>query len=831
MPEITEQPLKIIDKESRSESIFEEYRDEADIGNEMIKELMKRFKRCRKSKDKDSEIKDGDWFYLSDNNPKTGILSICPGLSTLFNIERGLMSDNKDINKDILINYEDQIHRMIQYIVTSVKKGDAYHFGATPFINEGEVFDEKTPYLGSVLWILSTLLHVWRLAYLGKITLRIVEDICYDGKLPEITDADAKKRQHEEQLANVESIILECISIIDRSFITGEGDKKESGWNYTIPPLVENEAKSKTDQKKKMKRSLYFTYKVSEAWLDIVIAFGDTFARNREIERRIKTIGEGKLADTDYWKSAKVRKDISEKDEKNYRKTHSNEKEINEYMGFWSKVRENAAIDEKLNGFIIGDENRGVNKGKRIFDPESVISRLKENLLGIGGELWSRFGEHMSDKVFYSDGGEGEKDVIMKGDPNGILFNTLFIQGIILNSAYDEKLKDEDNNIGEYLNLYDKMQQTIQSVLDLYNSAKKNGKLYKIERYVLLFDEFEESGRGIEELRRSKILGFTLLPFLIKINNLLSKYVVKYPQKQMRTFLELILSNSCYEDKEEKDENGEMVTIRKRIWLWESNGYNGLSNYYYAEALTNFYEYYNKYEAVFLDNVEKTRKANYETFQSEKAILDVELKQTKEKLDEANIALNEREGTITTLNLDLEKERKNEMLEALGNFVDNRNKEASRQQTLENVADAFEGAWQENIVKKKYFKDDENTDIKEIEEGEKALTVKISALLLDVFLYNYSAKIKKAVNDSTFPGLNQRDETERIALANVYLKNKIEKWLDAQLESLKDECNKPEFSVKNNKTAIDEFNNKVTSDIDLKIGKKYVMDNKNRGGN
>jgi hypothetical protein len=80
---------------------------------------------------------------------------------------------------------------------------------------------------------------------------------------------------------------------------------------------------------------------------------------------------------------------------------------------------------------------------------------------------------------------------------------------------------------------------------------------------------------------------FTLMPLLIRTNNVISEYLVKYPQANMRKYLGYILDNR-YESED------------KPQWIWEKDGFFSCSNYYYVSALGEFYAYYETYESRFI---------------------------------------------------------------------------------------------------------------------------------------------------------------------------------------------------------------------------------------
>ena len=80
------------------------------------------------------------------------------------------------------------------------------------------------------------------------------------------------------------------------------------------------------------------------------------------------------------------------------------------------------------------------------------------------------------------------------------------------------------------------------------------------------------------------ISTYDLVPLYCNTYNLISNYVIKYPQKEMRENLVWLLEN--------KSPKG---------WYWTQEGFSINSNLYYIYALDSFYGYYRRYEADFLN--------------------------------------------------------------------------------------------------------------------------------------------------------------------------------------------------------------------------------------
>ena len=137
---------------------------------------------------------------------------------------------------------------------------------------------------------------------------------------------------------------------------------------------------------------------------------------------------------------------------------------------------------------------------------------------------------------------------------------------------------------------FDEMQYALQNALRCYKYLLKEDKTYIIDQYFLSFKEkMPSSVIGLAKiLRRQRIQVTSLLPLLIRAYNEVSKYLIKYPQKQNIEYLRLILENRSDADKGKE-------------WAWDKDGYNITSENYFIKALRSFYEYYEEYEECYID--------------------------------------------------------------------------------------------------------------------------------------------------------------------------------------------------------------------------------------
>lgn len=191
---------------------------------------------------------------------------------------------------------------------------------------------------------------------------------------------------------------------------------------------------------------------------------------------------------------------------------------------------------------------------------------------------------------------------ITNSTTNDAMINTILHVLILLYAGVDidYKLIATENNAPAIIDdFYDEMQYAIQNILRCYKKLNAADKSYIVDQYVLSFKEKMPSDFAslAKTLRRQRIQVASTLPLLIIANNEISKYLVRYPQKQNMEYLAMIMRNRNLD----KNSNVE--------WAWDRDGYNITSQNYYIRALNDFYNYYDQYEANYIKYDEKVAKA------------------------------------------------------------------------------------------------------------------------------------------------------------------------------------------------------------------------------
>lgn len=221
-------------------------------------------------------------------------------------------------------------------------------------------------------------------------------------------------------------------------------------------------------------------------------------------------------------------------------------------------------------------------------------ARLKKRCMTAGRyeELRCRGRIDIATKFIGQNYTEVDMADILNSTTNDALINTVLHALILIYAGIDidyKKIGEKINKPSLQTSFYEEIQYALQNVLRVYNRLKAEDKLYIVEQYVLSFNEKMPSSKaGIaKQLRRQRIQVASTLPMLIRAYNEVSRYLVKFPQKQNTEYLALIMENRTGEE-------------GKKEWMWDLDGYNLMSEANFVRALSDFYEYYDRYERVYI---------------------------------------------------------------------------------------------------------------------------------------------------------------------------------------------------------------------------------------
>ncbi len=531
----------LVAESEKNDSIFYTYKDKIEVGKEIFKELYDRFHKVPGER---------MGFYMDDSK-EIGILSQCQSLQALLLLasDFGLDFDDDHIVSETETNYT--IREIMDFVIEDVIKristrtAGVYKFDASPY-DTGRHFDEKYSNIEAITWVVPSFLQALK----------------YHATIGETC-------KWEDKLVNV---ISYCLNYMNASFIkspnVGISKKLEIGWNFTADCE---------------EPSLYYSFAVCECFVEFYETFKE-YLNYYEAARNEEKFG--------------VRMDRKIRAEYEAHKNDYNKDLKKKAPGLNKDGRQIARFDA-YNELAL--RYKEINNGVETIDIDSPYGEFEANCKTVAKEVWRLTRSHLADKFFYNDLETTltEEDISI-ATTSDALFNTVYIINIMLDAGLDEDLElkkiiaESDEAVHkaerEYNDLFESCQVASQMAFRTYEKLKNNGKEYIVEQFLVGFNEaFTVHRDKVKELRKLRMRVFTLMPLLIRTNNVISEYLVKYPQVNMRKYLGYILENR-YEEK------------NKFKWIWENDGFFSCSNYYYISALGEFYNYYETYESKFIGN-------------------------------------------------------------------------------------------------------------------------------------------------------------------------------------------------------------------------------------
>ena len=524
-----------------SQQLFYNYKKKNEIGRNIFIELYKRF---------NNSPAEGPIGFCMDDGREVGLLSQCQSLQALL-----LLASDFDLSfDDANIISEDETNLTIRQIMDIViddvlkriktKQKGIYRFDASPY--ETKLFTVEFSNVEAITWVIPSFLQALK----------------YHAQIGETC-------MWEEELVDVIRYGLRYINdaFIDSADV-GTSDKLEIGWNFT---------------KNCEEPSLFYSFTVCECFVDFFETFED-YLSYREAERANNLYGS--------------KRPMSKKMEEQFKK-HMRNYQVQLAAGDRGV---DSKTGKKLAQFDEYHELRlrytAINGGNEAIEG-TEYGRLEANCKKVASEIWRLSKAQLADTFFYNDLHTTltEEDISM-ATTSDALFNTVYIINIMLDAGLDEDMQlahdvastdaEMEATMQEYNNLLEACQLASQRTFRAYEKLKVIGKDYIVDQFLIGFNErFDRHKDLVKELRKRRMRVFTLMPLLIRTNNAISDYLIKYPQHNMRKYLGYILENRY-------EESG------KSRWIWEKDGYFSCSNYYYVSALGEFYAYYDKYESKYI---------------------------------------------------------------------------------------------------------------------------------------------------------------------------------------------------------------------------------------
>lgn len=575
-------------------------------------------------------IEKGLTYFMSSTDyekSRSGLLSICPAVLTAMRLWKELSGEKeaskakKDTSRKLKEKLEEHIRNGIDAMMKIIYRDGEHEmkdsspvFDASPFEYEEDTFtkglEKGRSYIDSISWAVPVFLRI--------LNLTNKKDEAFFKK-----DTDKNLRDDAKFLAKW------CLRYTNASVIR-DANQNPVGWNYT-----------KLSNPVGAERSLNFTYAASTVYLSFYSEYEGIIEALRTLDAAMERLG----LDDKYWKNLGYLKNKSDEFKARLEEVEQRLKDIgadgdavDEETNVSQKNRElgnekaeieklvnaleilvNPKNAEKLETFMwFNDDKRVTNAAKKDGGSEAdvgEVSRLKLSLESVSADIWNKIGEAIEDKFFYDDHEltVANNEAIENGGQTNALFSGLLSIGIMLNAAYDVKI---NNDVGEKacLKMQEAMLLHIQKTQRFFDDLEERGNAFGVDTLILRFSQKindvvkEETGEratdGLSDkeladrLRKHYIRVNSLIPLLLKTNNILSKYVIRYPQKQMGESLAQISRQRV------RDSKTGMVK-----WLWETDKYNAVATYYYVDGIFSFYEYYNTYEKPFIRNYEDMRAA------------------------------------------------------------------------------------------------------------------------------------------------------------------------------------------------------------------------------
>lgn len=648
--------------------IFRRFKPQSVAAKDWIFDLVKNGYRAKK---RGGEI----GMYMSDEMPEVGVLSIAPSLSALLSelalLKSGESTETEMSFKDVLTAKDPDSgakNFVLVAVVNSIGKllSECFPRGITDGINSvlfsSSPFYDDSGLASNVQWIRNGYLDAASWVFLvtdliGGFLKRIEAELppaalssltwklniigptpTEDGRIEdnEITVSYSNAEGGMEKISAavrklyVESVRVTCDCIVLRG-------KKAVGWSFR---RMRNNGENADP-------SLYFSYVASTVYLGLYKRFnrGDNniIGKLRGYEKLLNDNDEGRTLEfykgiTDDKVFAGNIKRIRE-----IAKSGGNNG-LNEFAKFLEKLTEAERAELDL---LYNRINGGEPLSYKIRPNASgaLFYTLKQSLIEFSEMLWNEgfgtspsrvgFKVNMAKGPCFEDGSNVDMEALPRSSRDNSFFNNLLVIGILLNAAYDAELeaRDKENGTDEYEQMFNVFQLSIQNTQRCYNEMANKGLLYKIDSYILDFSERvdDDNIELAKQLRRVNMAVVPLLPLMLKSNNLMSEYVVKYPQRQMTDSLKDIIHN--------RKPNGNGGAF----WVWDKDGYNAITNYYYIDSLTAFYRYYIDYEYPCVEKEEDRR------IREQKIINDAEAQRQKDLAElraEKQIVIDELEAQL-----------------------------------------------------------------------------------------------------------------------------------------------------------------------------------------
>lgn len=514
-------------------TVFKKYRAKNEVGKDIL-ETLKKMTNSNKL------------FYLSETNSSVGLITLSQSLTSLAYLKQyGIKFDTF---KEYFVANLTAYFKELRYSPLC----NTLDFSASPYVKEDD--NLTSTYVDSIAKSLQTFMEIRELIH-----------TTFESNVEE--DIESLNSIYVEGVGNIKDVlaaITHCVKIcfsklsdvaivnnvpaelLDIKYETSDGEvvvgqRNYKGWNYSN---VEN-----VSTNSKFEPSLYFTYSVAIAYMSVYENIIDVLNYHRQViainerydqlenDSQYNPNEEGYVTREEALESIKKSDNIAKfsRDNEFYLEV------FNEYNRF-KKVM-------KSSGYYIYEKIKNV--------------KIKNDFIGLDYN-----GIDLQD--------------IKSSTTNNALFNTLFAIVILISSG----VADDFVEYQPERRYFELLQIAMENVYDSFCELEQSKKLYIVEQYILNFNEAIPDTLAEEAnlLRKQRIQVLSLVPLMVRTYNLVSQYLIQYPQKQMINYLELIMKYR------------HMNRNNKYEWCWDKDNYDINVNNLFICSLYDFYEYYEKYE-------------------------------------------------------------------------------------------------------------------------------------------------------------------------------------------------------------------------------------------
>lgn len=211
---------------------------------------------------------------------------------------------------------------------------------------------------------------------------------------------------------------------------------------------------------------------------------------------------------------------------------------------------------------------------------EGIHIVWKDNCYKVADNVWENYKKVMKDNFVDDTFPTGYKvitrDDILKSNSSNALFNSLFLVFILFYGYVNVRHSEEDVLLT--------MTSALQNVQRTYEQLRKESLEYLVDSYIIPFKSMHDRNQDIyiRYLNTKSLMDATLIPTLVKANNLIAYHIQRYPVQQMGMFFIEMFDNAAAND-----------------WIWEAGQYDVKITERYIESIADFYQYYTVYERPF----------------------------------------------------------------------------------------------------------------------------------------------------------------------------------------------------------------------------------------